>query len=150
MPQSAKVQVNSESNSKSQIDSVIKQSEKSQIDTLKGFQEMEDELDQLKKETVDMEKQKEQEAMQLKQKIQKESQLKAKLDETAQFAIQASKLQNKMVYLRDKATENLIQETQSDIKNKVKLAMEVAQRTNQLAQEISDQTDSMQSQIKTI
>ena len=48
-----------------------------------------------------------------------------------------------MVYLRDKATESLIQETQSDIKNKVKLAMEVAQRTNQLAQEISDQTDSM-------
>ena len=45
VPQSTKLQINSEQSSKSQIDEVIKQSEKSQIDTLKGFQEMEDALD---------------------------------------------------------------------------------------------------------
>lgn len=95
-------------------------SEQSQLQTLKGFQEMEDTMEKLKEETISLEKEKEQEALKLKMKAQAETKIKEKLDETARNAIKARRLESKMMKLREQATANLFTQTKADIKNKVK------------------------------
>lgn len=125
-------------------------SEQSQLQTLKGFQEMEDTMEQLKQETLELERQKEQEAIKLKEKAAAEAKIKEKLDETARSAIKARRLESKMMKLREQATEKLFVNTENDIKKKVKAAQDAAFKSSQLAQEISEETTQMESELKSI
>lgn len=130
------------------IEATSVSTERTQLKTLLGFKAMERSMDKLEQQTAELEKEKEQEALKLKEQAAQEAQMKVELDQTARAAMTARKLESKMIRLKTKAAENIFTRAQTDIKDKVLLAEDAAQKSSMLAKEIAEETDRMHEQLR--
>lgn len=76
--------------------------------------------------------------------------MRQELDQTARAAMKARKLENKMIQMKTKAAEQIFSKSQADIKSKVRLAEEAAEKSTNLAKEISEETDKMNEELKSL